>query len=144
MGIIGMPVTVGQKSQETLIIPDDLDYVLVAGSDKLSIYGFAKYLTSLLNRPVGAVHTLMTVDAINTYVEQFTGKFKKGLITFYARRKVNLPNPIDIIPDSLKSASKLIVWFELYTTTPKILKGDSDFCRVILSAWEKRMGEETA
>ena len=78
-------------------------------------------------------------DSLDLYIEDFFQKFKRGIIAFYAKRWINL-DPMTRLPIKLKEMD-LIVWFDLYSTEPKVLKQPehSDNVSCILKDWNNQI-----
>jgi hypothetical protein len=130
-----MPVTFGNEKKFEM--PGILT---VAGSDKLSINTFSALLKRLLGETyeVGVMHSFMSKEASNLFLEDFSRENVKAIITYFARRKVNLPDPLIILPVRLQELSDHIYWFDLYTSEPKILKQkDPAFTRWLMEEWKK-------
>ena len=122
----------------------NINYVLVAGPDKMALAGFMQYFrkTAGTSYYIGETHSLMSDEAFQQYTAGFSERYPKGLISFYARRKINAPDPLLHIPTCLKNMADLILWFELYESAPGILKapeGDT-FTQVLCDGWKKVIG----
>jgi len=133
-----MPVETKQSSP--------VNYLLAAGPDKLALGGFVQWSRRRLACPIGDMHSLMSVEACDTYVQEFCRLNARGILSYYARRKVNILDPMVIIPASLKNAADIIIWFELYDPNPKILKspeGDM-ISKMFIEDWKKFLNVQGA
>lgn len=126
-----MPTEVTQSSP--------VNYLLAAGPDKLALGGFVQWSRRRLACPLGDLHSLMTVEACDAYVQEFCRLNAKGILSYYARRKINIPDPLAVIPESLKRTADIIIWFELYDQNPRVLKapeGDT-ISKMFVEDWKK-------
>ena len=137
-----MQVELGNSGGARVDIPDNLRYVVVAGSDRMPLYGFIKYFRGIFgNWPTGNMHSLMSAKSCEEFLSGFSSKFDKGILAYYARRKINLPDPIKILPESIQNKANMILWFDLYSTEPKVLKDiNNEFTSWLLLGWKKRLG----
>lgn len=119
---------------------EKLRFLTVAGPDKLALTSFTQWSVQALGNSfetTGSMHNLMSSEASEAFVKDFTSKFNKGLITYYAKKVINHTDPVVIIPRSLYDVSDIILWFELYATDPKVLKTiDEKTSKVIMDAWK--------
>lgn len=118
------------------------NYAVVAGPDKTALGGFLKHMRRVVGRAygIGEMHSLMSTDSIGAFVEDFRAKNPKGIISYYARRKINVSEPLQVIPATLEKLSEVIIWFELYDPKPRLLKvseKDSAFISEITGGWNK-------
>jgi len=120
--------------------------VTISSPDKLSIAMFLNFLIRNLGSGyvVGEVHSLMSEQSINSYVDGHLQTHPKVVFTYYAKRKVNI-DPVKVIPPKLLEVSEAVVWFNMYETSYKSLKDTIDFDKLFLDTWNKnlvQLGEE--
>ena len=120
--------------------------VTISSPDKLSIAMFLNFLMRNLgpSHVVGEVHSLMSEQSINSYVDGHLQTYPKVVFTYYAKRKVNI-DPVKVIPPKLIEVSDAVVWFNMYETSYKSLKDTIDFDKLFLDTWNKnlvQLGEE--
>lgn len=109
-----MPVEVGPQNP--------FKYILIAGPDKLGIASFIRMIrNSYPGIRIGDMHNLMSEESLNEYWEEFQNRFEKGIVSYYAKKCINVPDPLRIIPSCLRDID-LILWFELYAEIPVVLK----------------------
>lgn len=138
-----MQVELGTQSSSSVSIPEGLRYIVVAGADRMPLNGFIKYFRDIFGPkwPTGNMHSLMSAESCGDFLSGFMSKFDKGLLAYYARRKINIPDPLLIIPESIKAKADMILWFELYSTEPVVLKDmNAGFTSWLMSGWKKRLG----
>lgn len=103
-----------------------MSYILIAGSDKLSLSSFTKFVSNYFkNYKIGLMNSLMSIDSINIYIDEFINNFSEGVLSYYAKRMVN-KDPLTCLPERLIKTADVIVWFELYSTKPLVLKDCPD------------------
>jgi hypothetical protein len=84
---------------------------------------------------LGEMHSLMSLEAIDQYLTDFSNKFPKGIIPFYAKGKKEAS-----IPQKLSEMADAVVWFDLYSTIPQVLKNKSATDNIldkIIEEWKK-------
>ena len=113
-----------------------IKYVVVASPDKISLPSFAGFLKRSLGNDYGIVkmHNLMSKESTNLFIKDYLNKYSKGIISYYAKRAVNV-DPIKVIPDSLERIAESIIWFELYSNEPKVIKDIHNNLGAILEDW---------
>jgi len=112
-----------------------IDTILIASPDKISLSGFIRFIIRRLPEKyeIGELHSLMSSESIELFFKDFTETYPKRAFSYYAKRAVNI-EPLLIIPECLKG-SDIIIWFELYSMTPTVLKDTSDFMGNIIQDW---------
>jgi hypothetical protein len=121
----------------------NLNYIVVGGPDKMSMSSFMIYLRRVLGikYAVGSLHSFGSKESIETYVNSFQQLNTKGVISFYARRKINVSDPLQYIPDCIKQIADIIFWLELYDSKPRILKySDKNTTDSLIEGWVKILG----
>lgn len=115
-----------------------INYILVSSPDKISMVSFSRFLRRAMGKDyeVGEMHNLMSEESVNLYVEDFTKKFPKGIISFYARKAIN-KDPESVIPDKLKEKADIIIWFDLYSTVPRVLKDPESNMKALIENWNE-------
>jgi hypothetical protein len=118
----------------------NFDYILVASPDKVALGCFVSYLYKTFGHgyKLGKTHSLCSAEFIQLYAENFKSEYKKGIISYYARRKANHPDPIKCIPECLLKMANIVIWMNLYDSNPIILKSmDTALMDTLLSGWKR-------
>ena len=111
--------------------------IIVASPDKISIKRFIQFLRKYFSDfMIGEMHSLMSMESINLYLEDFFNKYSTGIISYYAKRAVNI-NPITILPIKIQEVADYLIWFDLYAIEPKILKRSGDHLKGVLMDWKR-------
>jgi len=118
----------------------NLKYLLIASPDKVSLNSFLKFIKTAVGKEyiIGNIHSLMSEEAKSTYIEDFIKKNEKGIFSYYAR-KIVTTEPLKILPAKAIEVSNEIIWFDLYSITPIILKDTENFLPPIIVNWNKYM-----
>ncbi len=123
-----------------------MNYILIASPDKISLNNFIrqlmKHLTEKHPYTIGEMHSLMSHEAVKLYVEDFKSQNDKGILSYYAKRLVT-DDPLSKLPESLITAVDTIIWFDLYSTEPKVLKAKDGEIHLVVDKWKdyvKQMG----
>ncbi len=114
-----------------------MSYILVASPDKISLNNFIRLLLrrKTEKRPhIGEMHSLMSVESVELYVKDFTEKNPEGILSYYAKRLVS-DDPISRLPIMLQKRMDTIIWFDLYSTEPKILKDRFKEIGPVIDSW---------
>jgi len=100
-----------------------MNYLAVGGPDKLSIGAFLKFIKPRLGNAYiyGDMHSLMSEDAKNSFINDFCSRYNKGVFSYYARKAVNV-DPMICLPKRLIEIADVVGWFDLYSTELKVLK----------------------
>lgn len=100
-----------------------MERILVASPDKISLKKFTDFFYRILSDDykIGEMHSLMTLESIKEYLNKFLEISKKGIFTYYAKRKINV-DPLTVLPVCIQETMDIIIWFDLYSTEPKIIK----------------------
>jgi len=113
--------------------------IVIGGPDKLSINSFINFIKRVVgvSYNIGNMHSLMTNESKELYVKDFKSKYPNGIIGYYAKRMIN-KDPKDCLPEIVKAEADLIIWFNLYSTDPIIVKdpGDSSL-KTIIDNWNQ-------
>ena len=114
-----------------------MKYIAICSPDKISLNMFVSFLRAVLLQgyAVGEVHSLMQQEAVAGYIANFKKEYEKGIFTYYAKRVVNI-DPLTILPGALMDACEVVIWFDLYSTDPKVLKDTEDFMRLVTGRWK--------
>ena len=115
-----------------------MNYILVASPDKISLSSFIRQLLTYLTEkhyPIGKMHSLMSYEAVKLYVEDFASKHEKGILSYYAKRVVT-DEPLLKLPTPLIEVADSIIWFDLYSTEPKLLKAKDGEVHLIIEKWK--------
>ncbi len=114
-----------------------MNCVLVGSPDKISLNNFVKFLKKSLNEyTIGGMHSLMSGDAVRLYVDDFLTKYPKAILTYYAKRKVNV-DPFQCFPVHAQEKADVIIWFDLYSTEPKLVKDRFNVMEETINNWKK-------
>jgi len=76
----------------------------------------------------------MSKESVELYVNDFTEKFPGGILSYYAKRVVT-DDPLSRLPLILQERMDSIIWFDLYSTEPKILKDRYDKMKPLVEGW---------
>jgi hypothetical protein len=112
--------------------------ITIASPDKVSIAMFTSLMKHCLGNDlfIGEAHSLMTPEAIKLYLTDIKTKAEKILITYYARKKINV-DPIKALPENLLNESNLLVWINLYSTDWVIVKDPENIAGFYNERWKK-------
>ena len=114
-----------------------MNCILVGSPDKVSLSKFVGFLKRHFNKyEIGEMHSLMSEDSIKLYIEDFFRQFSKGIISYYAKRKINI-DPLTCLPKIIQERADVIVWFNLYSTEPAVLKDPDGYLNSIIKSWNK-------
>ena len=96
-----------------------MNYIVVASPDKVSLGSFVKFLRKMLGTDyvLGEMHSLMSLESIDLYLKDFWEKYPKGIISYYAKGQKSTA-----IPTKISEKACIVVWFDLYSTVPQVLK----------------------
>lgn len=124
-----MPVETGPQNP--------FKYILVAGPDKLGIAGFVGLMRrKYVGTRIGDMHNLMSENSCRSYFDGFKNMHENGVLSYYARRVLDHPEPMKVIPECLRDID-LILWFELYASVPVVLRTtDSVASDRIVDMWK--------
>lgn len=116
-----------------------LNYILIATPDKISLNTFLKFIRKALGKDytIGEMHSLMAEKDKELYATEFSQKFSKGVFSYYARGVKKIPDPLLILPTKAVALSEAVVWFDLYSTVPVVLKDTQGFLPPIIENWNK-------
>lgn len=121
----------------------NLNYILIASADKPSLKAFLKFIKNQVGREyiIGDMHSLMSEEAKELYVDDFTSKFSRGVFVYYAKGVLKSPeDPTLSLPKKVQEICQVIVWFDLYSTEPRVLKDTESFLPPIIENWKKFLG----
>ena len=116
-----------------------MNVISVASPDKVSLSMFIDFMKFCLGArySVGSLHSLVTEENTEAYLDGFLKENPQAIIGFFARRrKVFGPG---IIPPKLLEVSEALLWFDLYANKPRIIKDDCGFSELYLPRWEKNI-----
>lgn len=134
-----MPISIDDQTANTLP-----ERIVVAGPDKMALTSFLGYLGRFVGHgyTLGAMQSLMTPDAVQVFLDRLA-PIPRWITSYYARRKINVPDPISVLPAGLVDRADTIFWFNLYDTIPTVLKQapESTVITTIIDSWKKRIGE---
>lgn len=114
-----------------------MNSILIGSPDKISLNNFVKFLKrSLSEYRIGVMHSLMSAESVKLYMEDFLKINQKALFTYYAKRKINI-DPLVCIPKEAQERADVIIWFNLYSTEPKIIKDPDGVLKLAIEDWNK-------
>jgi hypothetical protein len=114
-----------------------MSYVLIGSPDKISLGSFLRFIRpSLPGYEFGEIHSLMSEESLNLYVSDFCNQFPNGVFSYYAKRMVNR-DPMTCLPKVALEKADVVVWFDLYSTDPKVLKDSNGSLNVAVDLWKK-------
>lgn len=113
-----------------------MNYILVASPDKISLNNFVKLLLrqKTEKHPIGEMHSLMSVESVELFVNDYTAQYPEGILSYYAKRIVS-DDPLSRLPYVLQQRMDAIIWFDLYSTEPKVLKDRFAKMQPYIDAW---------
>lgn len=116
----------------------NLNYILISSPDKIALTSFIKFVKRAVGKDfiIADMHSLMSEEAKSIYIDDFTQKFPKGIFSYYAKG-LKAPGTVSILPEKAVLKSEVIVWFDLYSTSPTIFKDDEKFLDPIIVEWNK-------
>lgn len=114
-----------------------MDCILVGSPDKISLSKFVGFVKlNLKEYEIGEMHSLMSENAVELYIEDFFRQFPKRIISYYAKRKINI-DPLICLPKRIQEKADVIIWFDIYSTEPKVLKDPNNCLNSIIENWKK-------
>jgi len=116
-----------------------LNYIMVATPDKISLNTFLRFIRKAVGKDyaIGEMHSLMTEKDKDQYTAGFIAKHPKGLISYYARGVKKIENPNTCLPIKMAELADCIVWFDLYSTSPIVVKDTAEFLPPVIQNWFK-------
>jgi len=115
-----------------------MNYIVVAGPDKLAISMFIRFLRNSFGpgHRIGEMHSMMSEDSVRLYMDDFSRKYPKGFISYYAGRKINV-DPMKSVPAYIVEKADVVVWFDLYSTEMKVVKDpENRFALLLGGDWK--------
>ena len=114
-----------------------MNIVLIGSPDKISLNNFVRFLKkSLKEYRIGAMHSLMSPESVRLYVDDFLKQYPKAIFTYYAKRKVNI-DPLWCFPTYAQERAHVIIWFDLYSTEPQLVKDRFNVMKQAIDDWNK-------
>ena len=116
-----------------------MNYALVGSPDKITLSSFIRYFIMTLDGGLhtGELHYLMSEEAKDVFVEDFSSKNPKGIFSYYMKRPpVQDFEPIKYLPKKAIDLSEVIIWFDLYSTEPVLIKDSQGIMTPILTQWQ--------
>ena len=116
----------------------NLNYILIGSPDKLSLNSFIRFMKRAVGKDfiIGDMHSLMSDESKNLYIEDFIKKNPRGIFSYYAKG-VKSSDPLKCLPEKAINESDVAVWFDLYSTEPIVLKDKENFLAPIIQNWNK-------
>lgn len=117
-----------------------MNVILIGSPDKISLNQFTKFLKRSHNEYIiGGMHSLMSSESAEVYMNDFLEKYPKAIFTYYAKRKVNVKDPLTCFPGFLHRRADVVIWFELFSTEPKLLKDQYNVMKSVIEDWNKHI-----
>jgi hypothetical protein len=114
-----------------------MNCILIGSPDKISLNNFVKFLKKSLNEyRIGVMHSLMSANSVRLYMEDFLEKNPKAMFTYYAKRKVGI-DPLTCFPTYAQERADVVIWFDLYSTEPKLVKDRFNVMKQTIKDWNK-------
>jgi len=112
-------------------------YVLVGSSDKISLSSFINFLRHELGSEyeLGAMTSLMSEESKTLFAEDFSQKFIKGIFSYYAKGVRKSDDPGQILPKKAMELSDVVIWFDLYSTTPIVVIDKDKILENTITKW---------
>lgn len=115
-------------------------HIIVMGSpDKLSLGSFARFFRMTEDKLyyIGEMHSLMSEESKDIFVEDFINKHPKGLITYYAKKQFK-STPEESLPMRLFKSADVLGWFDMYSLSMKVVKDhDGLFSGRVVPNWDR-------
>ena len=113
--------------------------ITIAGPDKISIAMFQSFLKKNLGagHVIGETHSLMSEEALTTYIGGFLELNPKALFSYYAKRKTKPES----LPKIFTEVSDAIVWFNMYDTKYTLVKDEMKFDECFLETWNTNISQ---
>lgn len=114
-----------------------MNKILIGSPDKISLNQFVKFLKRSLNEySIGVMHSLMSINSVRLFIDEFLKQHPKVIFTYYAKRKVNI-DPLQCFPTYAQEIADVIIWFDLYSTEPKLVKDRYNIMKQTIDDWNK-------
>jgi hypothetical protein len=116
-----------------------MSYILVGSPDKISFPAFIRFMRPYYNGyEIGEMHSLMSEESINLYVLDFISKFPDGIFSYFAKGAVN-KDPMICLPKAAFEKANAVIWFDLYSNDPKVLKEDKsdEKLSAVIEEWKR-------
>lgn len=114
-----------------------MNRILIGSPDKISLNQFVKFLKRSLNEySIGVIHSLMSMDSVRLYINEFLKQHPKAVFTYYAKRKVNI-DPLLCFPTYAQEIADVVIWFDLYSLEPKVVKDRYNVMKQTIDDWNK-------
>jgi len=115
-------------------------HIIAIGSpDKISLGSFIKFfrMTEDKGYYVGEMHSLMSEESKNLFIEDFINKHPRGLISYYAKKQFKT-NPEECLPMRLFKSADVLGWFEMYSLRMTVVKDpDGLFSGRVVPNWDR-------
>ena len=116
-----------------------MDLIALISHDKISLNMFSDFLKFMLGKsyPIIGMHYLMTQESIEIATKDFIGKNSgKGIICYYSRKNKKDSDPILLVPKAVSEPSDVVIWFDIVSVDPVVLKGSSDVLDGYIKRWK--------
>ena len=113
--------------------------ITIASPDKISLGMFTNFLSKVLGKNFHLLycHSLMSPEAVEVFVNDSTTRFEQIVFRYYAKKKIN-KKPKNVIPSKILGVSDLVIWLDLYSVEPKIVKDEpKNFERLFSKKWNQ-------
>ena len=121
-----------------------MNVVLIGSPDKVALSNFVKFLKKSLGEySLGGLHSLMSPDSVQQYMDNFLEQYPKAIFTYYAKRKINVADPLAVFPTYAHEKADVVIWFDLYSIEPRLVKDRFDVMKLAIDNWKKSVGIES-
>jgi hypothetical protein len=114
-----------------------MKYVLVGSPDKISLSRFVSFLRHELGKDyeIGDMHSLMSEESKERFAEHFSQKNIKGIFSYYAKGVKATSTPVSVLPKKAVELSDVVIWFDLYSTTPVVVVDRNNLIGNTITKW---------
>jgi hypothetical protein len=119
-----------------------MKYVLVGSPDKMCLTSFVRFLKRELGPEydIGPMHSLMSEEAKEAFIGDFEQKSMKGIFSYFAKG-IRPADPKAVLPKKAMELSDVVIWFDLYSTTPVVISDPNNFLGNTVIKWNARINK---
>jgi hypothetical protein len=117
-------------------------YLLICSPDKISIGMFMEFYRNHIEKgcPIGSLQYLISTEGIQKFIESFSSQYpESGIVSYYVKNKINITEPLSIIPKELVEWADVVLWFDLYATEMVSLKDTQHFMNINGNLWKRHI-----
>jgi hypothetical protein len=113
-------------------------YIVVASPDKISLRMFMEFFRTHIDKniPFANANSLMLENDLKLFLKDYSTKYPEGLVSYYAKRKINLDSQL-AIPLVMREWADVVLWFDLYSTEIKVVKDVIHFMGINENLWKQ-------